>query len=228
MAFFSQPQKPSEVVNVSEDVEKRDSLGRSSSGAKSLVKNTSTDNSQDPFAGEVEDGDINFKSLAWWQAGMVMIAETISLGILSLPSVLATVGLIPGILLIIGLGVMATYTGYVIGQFKVAYPGVHSMADAGEILFKPLGMPRFGKEFLGAGSIIFLIFCMASHVLTWTIMLNTLTNSATCTIVWSVIGAILFWIFDLPRTLKNMSWFSIACKLSSSCCSSTCLWTNTA
>lgn len=54
----------------------------------------------------------------------VMIAETISLGILSLPSVLATVGLVPGFLLIFGLGVIATYTGYVIGQFKQRYPWV--------------------------------------------------------------------------------------------------------
>jgi amino acid permease len=53
-----------------------------------------------------------------------MIAETISLGILSLPSVLATVGLVPGFLLILGLGVIATYTGYVIGQFKERYPWV--------------------------------------------------------------------------------------------------------
>ena len=45
-----------------------------------------------------------------------MIAETISLGILSLPSVLATTGLGPGAALILGLGALATYTGYVIGS----------------------------------------------------------------------------------------------------------------
>lgn len=42
-----------------------------------------------------------------------MIAETISLDILSLPSVLAAVGMIPGIITIAGLGILATYTGYV-------------------------------------------------------------------------------------------------------------------
>jgi amino acid permease len=56
---------------------------------------------------------------------IVMIAETISLGILSLPSVLAAIGLVPGIILIAGLGILATYTGYVIGQFKLKYPYVH-------------------------------------------------------------------------------------------------------
>jgi hypothetical protein len=42
-----------------------------------------------------------------------MIAETISLDMLSLPSVLAAVGMIPGIITIAGLGIPATYTGYV-------------------------------------------------------------------------------------------------------------------
>lgn len=42
-----------------------------------------------------------------------MIAETISLGILSLPSVLARIGLVPGLILLVGLGIIATYTGWV-------------------------------------------------------------------------------------------------------------------
>lgn len=56
-----------------------------------------------------------------------MIAETISLGILSLPSVLATIGMAPGAILILSLGIVATYSGYVIGQFKMAHPWVSSV-----------------------------------------------------------------------------------------------------
>ena len=63
-------------------------------------------------------------NLEGWNADLrsVMIAETISLGILSLPSVLATMGMAPGAIMILGLGVVATYSSYVIGQFKVAHP----------------------------------------------------------------------------------------------------------
>jgi amino acid permease len=53
-----------------------------------------------------------------------MIAETVSLGILSLPSVLAAIGLVPGVILIASLGILATYTGYVFWQFKMEYPWV--------------------------------------------------------------------------------------------------------
>ncbi|KKY13749.1 putative amino acid transporter [Phaeomoniella chlamydospora] len=194
------------------DVEKDGGDQRRASWHQSLSKGPGYEKG-DPFGEDVEGeaGDVRYRTLEWWQAGMIMIAETISLGILSLPSVLASVGMIAGIILIAGLGVIATYSGYVIGQFKIAYPWVHSMADAGEILFQPLG-PRaaiIAKEIFGAAQTTFLIFSMASHILTWTICLNTLTDSSTCTIVWGIVGLVVFFIFDIPRTLKKVSWLSI-------------------
>jgi len=138
---------------------------------------------------------------------MIMIAETISLGILSLPSVLAGVGMVAGVILITGLGILATYTGYTIGQFKMAYPHVHNMADAGEIL-----LGAFGREFFGAAQTIFLVFSMGSHILTFTIALNAISDHAICTIGWGVIGLVLFFLLTMPRTLKNVSYLSIACK----------------
>lgn len=77
-----------------------------------------------------------------------MIAETVSLGILSLPSVLAAIGMVPGVILLAALGAAATYTGYVYGQFKQAYPHVANMADAGEVL-----MGAFGREFIGTAQV---------------------------------------------------------------------------
>jgi len=164
---------------------------------------------------DVEKGQhINFKSMNWLHCGIIMIAETISLGILSLPEVLNTVGLIPGLILIIGLGAFATYSGYVIYQFKLRYPDVHDMADAFEILFTPLGWPKFGRELGGAGQTLFLVFCMASHILTWVICFNTLTNNSVCNVVWGAIALIVFWVCDIPRTLQKMSYMSVICEFS--------------
>ena len=173
-------------------------------------------NKGDPF-GDETNAEVKYRTMKWWQAGIVMIAETIALGILSLPSVLATIGMPAGIVLIFGLGVIATYTGYVLGQFKLAYPHVHNMADAGEILFRPLGrLPSvIAREIFGAAQIIFYIFLLGSHVLTWGIAFNTMTGHAVCTIVWSVLGTIVMFLFTLPRTLKKVSYLSIACKLHS-------------
>lgn len=71
-----------------------------------------------------------------------MFAETVSLGILSLPSVVANLGMVPGVILIVGLGLIglwpifdiansyanigvATYTGYAMFQFKMRHPHVN-------------------------------------------------------------------------------------------------------
>ncbi|KAH0543616.1 hypothetical protein FGG08_002054 [Glutinoglossum americanum] len=171
---------------------------------------------EEPF-GDEEHSDVKYRTMAWWWVSFgrlrtdepridyIMIAETISLGILSLPSALATIGLVPGIILIIGLGMAATYTGYVIGQFKACYPHVHNMADAGEVL-----LGATGREIFGIAQITFLIFIMASHVLTFAIMLNVLSNHGACTIIFAVAGMVISILFTLPRTLKNISYFSVA------------------
>ena len=171
-------------------------------------------NGPDPLGDEnTGPADIHYKTCTWWQTGMLMVAETISLGILSLPSVLSKVGLIPGIILLLGMGMFATYSGYVIYQFKIEYPWVKSMADAGEVMFAPWGntFKKLGREVGGAAQTIFLIFMMGSHILTWTICFDTLTGHAVCNVVWGIVALIVFWMFDLPRTLKNMSYFSVAC-----------------
>lgn len=134
-----------------------------------------------------------------------MIAETISLGILSLPSALAVLGLVPGILCILGLGAMASYSGYVIGQFKQRYPHIHSMADAGEVLAGPVG-----REVLGTAQLLFYVFCMGSHILTFSIMMNAVTSHGACTVLFAFVGLVISFLLTLPRTLKNVSYWSIA------------------
>lgn len=86
------------------------------------------------------------------------------------------------------------------------------MADAGEVLFGRINLARFGREFMGTAQLLFLVFIMGSHILTFTVMMNTLTNYGTCSIVFGVVGLVISFVFALPRTLRKVSWFSIACK----------------
>lgn len=53
---------------------------------------------------------------------VLMIAEIVSNGMLSLPSSLAVVGIVPGVILIVFLGVFATYTSYLLIHFKLNHP----------------------------------------------------------------------------------------------------------
>ncbi|KAJ5124846.1 Amino acid transporter transmembrane [Penicillium bovifimosum] len=158
---------------------------------------------QDAF-GDEEFAEVKYKVLKWWQCGLLMVAETVSLGVLSLPAAVAGLGLVPAILVLLFLGSLATYTGYVIGQMKWKYPHISTMADAGEVI-----AGKWGREFLGVAQIIFLIFVMASHLLTFTVAMNTITNHGTCSIVFGIVGMIVSFICSLPRTLVKMSWLSL-------------------
>ena len=51
-----------------------------------------------------------------------MIAEIVSNGMLSLPSSLAVVGLVPGVILIVFLGVFGLFTSWILIQFKLRHP----------------------------------------------------------------------------------------------------------
>lgn len=112
-------------------------------------------------------------------------------------------------ILIIGLGLLATYTGYNIGLMRERYPHIQNLADAGEIL-----LGRFGRELFGAGQFLFCIFVMGSHILTFRVMMNTITEHGTCSIVFSLVGMIISLVLSIPRTMRGMTWISFASFLS--------------
>ncbi|GFF38633.1 N amino acid transport system protein [Aspergillus udagawae] len=158
---------------------------------------------QDAF-GDESNAEVKYKVMKWWQCGLLMVAETVSLGVLSLPAAVAGLGLVPSVILLVALGLLSTYTGYTIGQFKWQYPFVHSMGDACEVI-----MGSWGREIVGAAQVLFLVFIMASHLLTFVIAMNTITGHGTCSIVFGVVGMIVSFILSLPRTLAKMSWLSL-------------------
>ena len=73
-------------------------------------------------------------------------------------------------------------------------------------------MGRFGRKLLGSCQLLFLIFLMASHLLTFTVAMNTLTSHGTCSIIFGIVGLIVSLLISLPRTLEKMSWLSLACE----------------
>ncbi|KAK2609562.1 hypothetical protein N8I77_003058 [Diaporthe amygdali] len=160
--------------------------------------------------GSVEGELIDFKTLHWLQGGILLVAETVSLGILSLPSVLATVGLVPGIILICVISALATSSGLLLAEFRKEYPFVQNFGDAVGLIGKSIGMGGVFREFFGWAQTVLQVFLLGGHILMWTICMNTLTDSKVCTVAWAAIGMFIFWIFNIPRTLKYTSWMSAA------------------
>ena len=124
-----------------------------------------------------------------------MIAEIVSNGMLSLPSSLAVVGIVPGLILIIFLGVFATYTSYLLVQFKLRHPEVHNMGDAGLILFG-----RFGRELLAFGTVVFAVFATGGQLLAGQIALAALSGKFRPQNVCLVIQ----WLTDIPQITNSV------------------------
>lgn len=60
--------------------------------------------------------------MSWQLVSALMIAEIVSNGMLSLPSSLAVVGMVPGVVIILFLGIFATFTSWLLIQFKLRHP----------------------------------------------------------------------------------------------------------
>jgi amino acid permease len=138
-----------------------------------------------------------------------MIAEIVSNGMLSLPYALGVVGLVPGILIIACLGIWATYTSWLLVNFKLRHPEVHTMGDAGMIVFGPLG-----REILAFGTVAFAIFATGSQFVAGQIALQTLSDNKLCLMLYTGIFAAATLVASFPRTLDKLGWASVPSVLS--------------
>ncbi|MCJ1460734.1 hypothetical protein MMC28_011116 [Mycoblastus sanguinarius] len=152
---------------------------------------------------------IRYKTLSWQLVAVLMIAEIVSNGMLSLPSSLAVVGLVPGIVIIVFLGVFGLFTAWILIKFKLRHPEVHNMGDAGLIIFGPVG-----REVLSFGTIVFAVFATGSQLLAGQIALGALSDSKLCLMLYTGIFAIPTLICSLPRTLDQLSWLSVPAVIS--------------
>src|SRR5205823_6600511 len=84
------------------------------------------------FSNSVAAADHHLSQASWRAHG----CRDYILGRPVAPCSLAVLGIIPGLILIAFLGLLSSYTGYFICQYKIRYSYVHSMADAGGLLFR--------------------------------------------------------------------------------------------
>ncbi|KAF2449515.1 hypothetical protein P171DRAFT_194710 [Karstenula rhodostoma CBS 690.94] len=149
----------------------------------------------------IHEGQEKFNRLGWKRLTICLIVEAIALGSLSVPSAFATVGMVAGVILTVGLGLIAIYTSYVVGQVKLRYPHVQHYSDAVRLIWG-----RFGYELTGAMFAIFLILLVGSHALTGTIaFINIVDKENVCALVWGIISAIILLLVALPPTFAEFA-----------------------
>ncbi|KAJ4318993.1 hypothetical protein N0V94_004130 [Neodidymelliopsis sp. IMI 364377] len=149
----------------------------------------------------VQEGSEKFNRLGWKRLTICLIVEAIALGSLSIPSAFATLGMVAGVIMCVGLGLVAIYTSYVVGQVKMRYPHVNHYSDAVQLIWG-----RFGYELTGVMFALFLILLVGSHALTGTIaFINIVDDYTICALVWSVISLIILLLLALPPTFAEFA-----------------------
>jgi amino acid permease len=76
-------------------------------------------------------------------SGIIMIKTMMGLGVLSIPAVFDTLGLIPGIICLLAIAAITTWSSVQIQHFKVNHPSIYGVDDAGQMM-----VGRWGREIL--------------------------------------------------------------------------------
>ncbi|GAA5988698.1 hypothetical protein JCM11641_006508 [Rhodosporidiobolus odoratus] len=164
----------------------------------------------DAFA--IKEGDedaVDMKTLGWLKAGLVITCEAIALGTLSFPSTFKRLGMVGGFLANLLFVIIAYISCYVMVDFKLKYPYVMNVADAGEIMFG-----KWGSRIIGVGVIAKSIGLASSHILAGKIAISTFDSGANCAIGWAVLIAVVSAILSYQRhwsALTPMSVVSLTC-----------------
>ena len=145
-------------------------------------------------------GNPHFHRLGWKRLTVISIVEAIALGSLGLPSAFAALGMVLGIVLTVGIGLVAMYAGYIIGQVKLKFPEVGHYADVGHLLLGSFG----SKIFIGS-FVSLLVFVIGSHCLTGAIAFKTIMQSDSCAIIFSVISAVILMILAIPPSFAEIA-----------------------
>lgn len=114
-----------------------------------------------------------------------------------------SVGIIPGIILIVVIELIVTWSAFVLGTFKLNHRETYSLADVGRILGG-----RWGEEFFSAAVCICMLFFSASGMVGVSTALNAVSMHATCTAVWMVVIFVVSYVLASIRTLGNITWLA--------------------
>lgn len=148
-----------------------------------------------------EQGGVSYRTMGRWDTYLLLTTNQFGLGILSLPSVLNVLGIVPSIFAIVGFGLLAWYSGHQLLSFYKKYPHVVNIVEAARVVG--------GRPFAAVVSgfmIILLAFYCASAVVTLSIAFNTISNGAICTVSFMAVAVIACYLINIPRTMKFVAW----------------------
>ncbi|KAI0745069.1 transmembrane amino acid transporter protein-domain-containing protein [Earliella scabrosa] len=149
-----------------------------------------------------QDHEIKYRTCSWQKTASLLFSEYICLAILSFPWSFSILGLVPGVIVTISVAASVQYTSLVLWRFCLKHPEIRDICDIGKMLF---GGSQLAYNITSVFFVFNNTFIQALHCLVGAKLLNTLTNSATCTVTFSAISTIVCFLFALPRPLSQLS-----------------------
>ncbi|KAL8656690.1 MAG: hypothetical protein Q9226_002589 [Calogaya cf. arnoldii] len=157
--------------------------------------------SEKPRRASIAEGEVKHHKLGWKRLTVCLIVEAIALGSLSIPSAFAALGMVAGVIMTVGIGLIAIYTSWIVGQVRLKHPHVQHYADAVGLMWG-----KFGYELTSVMFVLFLVLLTGSHVLTGTIAwVRIVDDPALCALIWGFVSAILLYALALPPTFHEFA-----------------------
>ncbi|KAJ8114555.1 hypothetical protein OPT61_g3599 [Boeremia exigua] len=174
------------------DVKDTEALAPISTSRSGEVEDTSQAVMHDAVFGDITEDGPNYRNVGWLGTSALMMKTQIGLGVLSIPAAFNTLGLVPGVLCLLAIGGITTWSNYMVGIFKLNHPEVYGIDDAGRLMFG-----RIGREVLGLGFILYEVFAIGSGMLGVSIGLNAVSSHGACTVVFVTVAAIVVFCFAI-------------------------------
>jgi amino acid permease len=148
------------------------------------------------------ENSIKYRTCSWQKTAALLFSEYICLAIMSFPWSYSILGLVPGLILTVFIAGVVLYTSLIIWRFCLRHPHIRDVCDIGQHLF-------FGSRIAWyLTAVMFLLnntFIQGLHCLVGAEYLNTISGHGTCTIVFSLITAIVSLVCSIPRTFNTLS-----------------------
>lgn len=90
----------------------------------------------------------NSYKVGWLGTVALMMKTMIGLGVLSIPSSFHTLGLIPGLVCMLAIAAITSWSNYIVGVFKLKHRSVYGIDDAGDLVFGRIGREVFAAAFV--------------------------------------------------------------------------------
>lgn len=191
---------------------------RNSSGSTNAAK---LENVEDNFEVFKSDGVVNFRTVGWIHASVILLKSASSTGptrrtdsdafhlvifatgVLTIPSSMYVLGALPGAIIVLGWQFINTYCAVIQGNFRNSHAGCHSIGDMAEVVG---GV--WLREVVGMLFLVSFVIVAASGIFGASVALNALSTHAICTNWFTLVATIAIFLLASVRKFEKIAWLT--------------------